>query len=425
MPRLPLPSLRLAALYLTLLGLSVAATGPLRAASAPATTPAVTATPETRPLADPSPPPTSASRTVALRWSVPEPRLVGGAVERPLLHRELPLTLSAGQVERVRAAGTLEPIQAELGQVYAAVEARTPRDIRFTRTRDTWVGEARTGWKVDRAASGTALLAALLSGAEESTLIVELTAPNRSVRWAAAQRLTFLGSGESDFTGSPEFRVHNIRVGAARVDGAWVPPGRTFSFNRLVGPIRAVTGFRPGYVVTGSTLRTEDGGGICQVSTTVFRAALRAGLPITERHAHSYQVAYYGDPGLDATVYAPAKDLRWRNDTGGPLLVQASWNLQEQRLSVSLFGRSDGRQVQVREAVVSAQRPAGEPSFVLDRSLPPGGAKRLDMPAAGLNTSVVRVVTWPDGRQRAARFESRYRPWGGVFAVAPGDEHLR
>ncbi|MFC3831376.1 MULTISPECIES: VanW family protein [Deinococcus] len=425
MPRLPLRSLRFAALSLTLLGLGVAATAPLRAASAPAATPAATAPPATPRPADPAPLPTPASRTVALRWSVPEPRLVGGAVERPLLHRELPLTLTATQVAQVRAAGTLEPIRAELGRVYAAVEGRTPRDLRFVRRGGRWVGEARTGWTVDRAASGAALLAALRGDAAASPLTVTLQAPARSVRWAAQEKLQHLGSGESGFAGSPDFRVHNIRVGAARVHGAWVAAGRGFSFNALIGPISAATGFRPGYVVTGNTLSTEDGGGLCQVSTTVFRAAFRAGLPITERHAHSYQVAYYGDPGLDAAVYAPAKDLRWRNDTGGPVLVQAAWDVKKEALTVSLFGRADGRTVSIGKAVVTRRRPAPEPSFVVDRELEAGGARRIDMPAAGLRAAVTRTVTVPGGPTRRDTVTSTYRAWGGVFAVAPGDERLR
>ncbi|WP_309570959.1 VanW family protein [Deinococcus sp.] len=367
----------------------------------------------------------TAGRMVALRWTVPEPRLIRGKVERPLLNREARLTLNAAQTERVKRDGSLDSVQADLDRVYAQVEARTPRDIRFLSAGGSWIGEARTGWAVDRAASAKAVLAALKDGAASIPLSITLIAPARSVRWAAARSLQHLGSGDSEFTGSPDFRVHNIRVGAARVHGAWIEPGATFSFNALVGPISAATGFQPGYVVTGDTLSTEDGGGICQVSTTVFRAALRAGLPITERHAHSYQVAYYGDPGLDATVYAPAKDLRWRNDTAAPVLVQAAWTVDSERLTVSVFGRSDGRRVQIAEPVITQRQPAPDPTFVADRTLEKGGARRIDMPAAGLRARVKRTVTFPDGRQRTDTVDSRYRAWGGVFAVPPGDDRLR
>jgi vancomycin resistance protein YoaR len=362
---------------------------------------------------------------VNLRWSVPEPRLIGTRVERPLLHQSAPLTLSAAQVARIRQEGSLQAVRAALNAVYARIEAREPRDIRFARVGRTWVGEARTGWKVDRAASETALLAALRDASPNSTLSVTLQAPARSVRWAAAKGLTHLASGESLFTGSPTFRVHNIRVGASRMQGLWIAPGETFSFNRAVGPISAATGFQPGYVVSGNTLATEDGGGICQVSTTVFRAALRAGLPITERHAHSYLVGYYGEPGLDATVYAPAKDLRWTNDTAAPLLVQADWDLRAERLTVSVFGQDDGRTVQIAEPVITGRQTATEPSFVLDRTLPAGGARRIDMPATGMKAVVTRTVVSGDGQNTTDAFSSRYRPWGGVFAVAAGDPRLR
>lgn len=382
--------------------------------------------PATPSVAAPKPtPPAPVSRTVALRWSVPEPRLVQGKVTRPLLHREARLTLSPAQLEQVQESGSLAGLRPELDRVYAQIEARTPGDVRFIRAGAQWVGEARTGWTVNRAASEKALLRALESGAQAAALSVTLTAPERSVRWAAARELTHLGTGESSFTGSPDFRVYNIRTGAARVDGAWVATGRTFSFNALIGSISAATGFRPGYVVTGNTLSTEDGGGICQVSTTVFRAAFRAGLPITERHAHSYQVAYYGDPGLDAAVYAPSKDLRWRNDTGGPVLVQVAWDLKAQELTVSIFGAADGRRVQIAAPVISERRNAPEPSFMVDRALKGGEARRVDMPAPGLRARVTRTVTYADGERRVEQLDSRYRAWGGVFAVAPGDDRLR
>ncbi len=427
---------------LTLLGALLTACGPrgpgaaesvpsgtatlVGATAAPAPAPPVAASPAPSPA---SPTPEAARpevlRTVELRWSVPEPRLIGTRVERPLLHRSAALTLNAAQVTRIVQEGSLQTIRASLNAVYAGIEAREPRDIRFARAGKTWVGEARTGWKVERAASEAALLAALRNGDSRSTLSVALQAPARSVRWAAEKGLTHLATGESLFTGSPTFRVHNIRVGASRVQGLWIAPGETFSFNRAVGPISAATGFQPGYVVSGNTLATEDGGGICQVSTTVFRAALRAGLPITERHAHSYLVGYYGEPGLDATVYAPAKDLRWTNDTAAPLLVQADWDLKAERLTVSVFGHDDGRTVRLDEPVITGRQTATEPSFVLDRTLPAGGARRIDMPATGMKAVITRTVVSGNGRNTTDAFSSRYRPWGGVFAVAAGDPRLR
>ncbi|WP_226991445.1 VanW family protein [Deinococcus gobiensis] len=365
------------------------------------------------------------AQTFTLSLSVPEPVLVGGRAERPTVTRRYVLTLTPEQRAALRAGGSLAPLRVDLDRIYREVEARTPQDLRFVQEGDRWVGRAQTGWKVDRAATEAALRRAVGAGAGGSALNVALQAPERSVRWGQAQGLTHLAGGESSFAGSPAFRVQNIRVGASRVHGTWVAAGRSFSFNRAVGRIRAANGFVPGYVITGGTLSKEDGGGICQVSTTVFRAAYAAGLPITERHAHSYQVAYYGDPGMDAAVYAPSKDLRWRNDTGGPLLVQASWDVKAERLRVDLFGRSDGRQVKVAAPKISGSRLAPDPTFVADPALAAGETRRLDMPAPGARVAVVRQVRLKGGVVREDVTRSSYRPWGGVFVVAPGDQRLR
>ncbi len=397
---------------------------PVLAAVTPSSPSAPTPTPV--PSAPPAPAPEpERPQTVELRWTVPEPRLVDGEVQRPLLNLSASLSLRPEQITQIRESGSLEAIRPALDRVYAGIEARQPRDLRFRQVGADWIGEARTGWKVQRQASEAALLEAIREGRARSVLNVALEAPARSVRWAAGKGLGHLASGQSSFAGSPDFRVHNIRTGAQRVQGAWVAPGGTFSFNALIGPINAATGFQPGYVVTGNTLSTEDGGGICQVSTTVFRAAFNAGLPITERHEHSYLVGYYEDPGLDAAVYAPSKDLRWRNDTAAPLLVQAAWDLKAETLTVSIFGADDGRQVRLSEPTISARRPAPDPTFMVDRALEKGAARRVDMPAAGMKAVVTRTVTFADGTRTEEEFVSRYKAWGGVFAVAPGDERLR
>lgn len=357
---------------------------------------------------------------VQVRWSVPEPRLVQGQVQRVTDHHARTVTLPDDLPGRPAAARTAELRRA--GAELARAVNRAPQDIRFRLESGRWVGAARTGWTVTPAAAQAALTAALTSGGR-AALPVQLTAPTRSVRWAAGQQLTHLGGGQSSFAGSPDFRVHNIRVGADRLHGTWTAPGGTLDFNALTGPVSATRGFRPGYVLAGGTLRLEDGGGICQVSTTLFRAALRAGLPIPERHAHSVQVAYYGQPGLDAAVYAGSKNLRVRNDTAGPLLVQFRWT-SGQTLHADLFGRPDGRTVRVEGGPLKRLQVPPGPAFVRATDLAPGETRRIDMPATGGVTEVKRTVTFPSGTVRTDRFRSAYRPWGGVIAVPPQDPRL-
>ncbi|WP_245557745.1 VanW family protein [Deinococcus apachensis] len=388
-------------------------------AAAPGTVPRSTPVPRVTPA------PEQAPLRLQLRLSAPEPVLVGGRVERPLTERRFTVQIPAQEVARLRTSGDLSPLRVALARVYAQVEARGARDVRFFREGGRWIARAQTGWKVDRERTEARLREALGRGESGSALVLRLQAPARSVRWAQEQGLTHLASGSSTFTGSPGFRVQNIRVGAGKLHGTWVAPGAEFNFNARVGRINAAGGFVRGYVITGRTLSLEDGGGLCQVSTTIFRAAHAAGLPITERHAHSYQVAYYGAPGLDAAVYAPNKNLRWRNDTAGPLLVQASWDLKRQELRVDLFGRPDSRKVWVAAPRQADVRPPPPPAFVADAGQRPGEARRLDMPAPGSRVTVTRQVRYADGRVVRDETRSVYRPWGGLFAVSPQDGRVR
>ncbi|MFC4456692.1 VanW family protein [Deinococcus sonorensis] len=354
----------------------------------------------------------------------PEPTLHEGRIEQTKLRRTLDLTLPATELAAWRSSGTAIP--AALRSLYRQLETRTPQDARFFPDAEGgWTARAQTGWTVNRAVTGARVRQALQDGGREVQVALRFTPPTRTVqRLLAAGVRGHIGSGRSAFTGSPAFRVQNIRVGSALLSGQLLQPGEVFDFNRALGPIQAGRGFVPGYVITGGTLSLEDGGGICQVSTTLFRAAYTAGLPIVERHAHSHQVAYYDPPGFEATVYAPTLNFRFRNDTAGALLVQASWNLKAQTLQFDLFG-VQRRVVSVSAPRVSGVIPASPPGFLADPRVAPGQAVRVDMPAQGATVRIERRITLPDGRVRHDQLLSRYRPWGGVFAVPPGDPRLK
>lgn len=153
-----------------------------------------------------------------------------------------------------------------------------------------------------------------------------------------------LAVGESNFKGSPKNRIHNIKVGLTKFKGIIIKPKEEFSFNKFLGPVEEEEGFLPELVIKSDGTTPELGGGLCQVSSTVFRAAMNAGLPITRRKNHSYAVQYYAPQGTDATIYPGAIDLKFINDTPGSLLVWP-YIKNTYTLVYEFYGTKDARQI--------------------------------------------------------------------------------
>ncbi|MCR4324682.1 MAG: VanW family protein [Candidatus Curtissbacteria bacterium] len=233
-----------------------------------------------------------------------------------------------------------------------------------------------------------------------------------------------VGRGVSYYSGSIANRIYNLSLGASRASGTIVKPGESFSFNKAVGEVSGATGYKPAYVISGGRTVLDDGGGICQVSTTIFRAALNSGLPITARTAHAYRVGYYEQrgfkPGLDATVWSPAVDLIFKNDTKHHILVQAIVDPSNARLQVDIYGTSDGRTVELGEPVVTNIRPAPEPKYQDDPSLLKGTVKQVDFAAPGANSVFTRKVFRGGETITDESFKSNYRPWQAVYLVGTG-----
>lgn len=152
-----------------------------------------------------------------------------------------------------------------------------------------------------------------------------------------------LATGTSNFAGSSQNRRHNIAVGVDKIDGILLAPNEEYSFTGHLGEVSAATGYVPELVIKPGILIKEYGGGICQVSTTVFRGAMNAGLNITERVAHGFPIDYYRPFGTDATIYIPSPDLKFINDTENYILIQGE--IEGNILNIQLYGTSDNRQV--------------------------------------------------------------------------------
>ncbi|QQS39045.1 VanW family protein [Candidatus Woesebacteria bacterium] len=232
-----------------------------------------------------------------------------------------------------------------------------------------------------------------------------------------------IGLGESSFTGSISSRIHNIGVAAKNFNGVLVAPGDTLSFNAILGDVSTLTGYLQAYVIKDGKTVLGDGGGVCQVSTTLFRAALNAGLPIVERRSHSYRVSYYEQnsaPGLDATVYAPTTDLKIQNDTPSHILIQTLFDPKLATLDVEIYGTSDGRIVSLTKPIITSQSPPPEDFFQDDPGLPIGTVKQIDWAAWGAKVQFNYKVTRNGEVLQEKTFFSNYRPWQAKFLRGTG-----
>ncbi|MEI6267211.1 MAG: VanW family protein [bacterium] len=163
------------------------------------------------------------------------------------------------------------------------------------------------------------------AAANDHVVKLEIAKVNPDIREDNLAELGIVGllaEGWSDWAGSPVNRIHNIKTGASKFDGLMIKPDEDFSFNKALGAVDASTGYLPELVILADKTVPEFGGGLCQVSSTAYRAALNSGLPILERHAHAYPVSYYKPYGVDATIYLPSPDMRFTNDTGKYIYVQ-------------------------------------------------------------------------------------------------------
>ncbi len=230
-----------------------------------------------------------------------------------------------------------------------------------------------------------------------------------------------IGVGHSEFAGSIPSRVHNIELSARKMHGVLVPPGNIISYNKLMGDISQATGWQPAYIIKNGRTVLGDGGGVCQGSTTLFRAALNAGLPIIERQPHAYRVQYYEQggfkPGLDATVYAPSVDLKIKNDTPSHILIQATVDKSRSTLTIELYGTKDGRKAEILNHQILSQTPPPLPLYQEDPMLPRGVTKQVDWAAWGARTVFTYRVTRGDDILQNKEFVSVYRPWRAIYLV--------
>jgi vancomycin resistance protein YoaR len=199
-------------------------------------------------------------------------------------------------------------------------------------------------------ASTKSILDNLEKGESTAELSVETVEPGPLADTSKLGIKELIGHGVSHFNSSPHNRRVNIAVGVEKMKGVIIPKGGEFSFNKYLGPVEADQGFLPELVIKAEGTIPELGGGLCQVSSTTFRAAMDAGLPITERRNHAYAVSYYAPQGTDATIYPGVVDLKFVNDTPGSILIWP-YMPDANTLVFDFYGTKDDRQVSIGTAV--------------------------------------------------------------------------
>lgn len=224
-----------------------------------------------------------------------------------------------------------------------------------------------------------------------------------------------LGTGESSFAGSPTNRRKNIKNGASKLHGLLVKPGEEFSLIKALLPVDAANGYFPELVIKGNKTLPEYGGGLCQVGTTMFRAALASGMPILERQNHSYSVTYYlenGLPGVDATIYDPKPDFRFKNDTENYILIQA--RIIGDKLYFDFWGTKDGRVANRTKPKTWGLKPPPPTKIIETTDLKPGEKRCTESSHNGISASFNYIVVYGDGKTATTTFTSVYRPWQAV-----------
>lgn len=216
--------------------------------------------------------------------------------------------------------------------------------------------------------------------------------------------------GHTTYYGSPANRIHNINVGVKQFSGVILPKQENFSFNTTLGEVDESTGYLPELVIKGAETIPEFGGGLCQVSTTFYRAALFSGLEIVDRAPHSYAVSYYSQVmghGLDATIYPPFRDLVVKNTTEGDILMQAYTDGAQAYFR--FFGTDPELEVEFDGPYISNHRSVGTPQVVIDETLAPGTKKQVAEAHAGFDALWYRIIKDKDGNITKEPIESRYR----------------
>lgn len=241
--------------------------------------------------------------------------------------------------------------------------------------------------------------------APKKAAVAETAATTTPVDLVAGKDL--LGKAEISFAGGTKARGENIALGISHINGTVVQPGEVFSFTKVLGPVTEEGGYAEAKVFLNGEVATDIGGGLCQVSTTLFRSVLAAGLPVTERHNHTFTVSYY-DVGLDATYADPGPDLKFKNDMATPVIIKGE--VKDQSAVFEIYGTSDGRVASTTEPEITNIVDVPPPVQVATTTKITKQPDCVNTPQIGYTAKLIYGVEYPDGTWKGTDFTSVYKP---------------
>lgn len=274
------------------------------------------------------------------------------------------------------------------------------------------------------------------AGKHNIELVFDLTPPEITDETTAEELgITEAVSVQSSyFFGSSSARMHNIQTASANFHGLFIAPGETFSMADVLGDVSLDTGYREALIIFGDRTIQGVGGGVCQVSTTLFRTVFFGGFPIVERYPHAYRVYYYelnsgggvnrNLAGLDATVYVPLVDFKFTNDTQYWILMETYVNISARRLTWKFYSTSDGREVAWETSGLQNIVEPPEPLYQENPDLDRGEIEQVDWAVEGADVTVTRDV-YRDGELILHDvFRTHYEPWRAVYEYGPGTKDI-
>lgn len=283
--------------------------------------------------------------------------------------------------------GTLqEKIASEIDREPGLVViARTSTGVLFE-------GVGMLGRRVDLDTAVDLTIAALEGGVSDIILPVEeiqpaMTVDSKLKKMGIKEVVTV---GESDYSGSPLARKHNIGVGLGRFNGHLIEQGEEFSFNEVLGPVNRETGYKQELVILGEKTLPDYGGGLCQVSTTAYRGVWEYGFPISKRRNHSFAVRYYSPQGTDATIYPPYTDMRFVNDSPGAILIQT--HQEDDKAYYIYYGTKDDRVSEIVGPYTWDYQDPPEDKTEYTTEISPGTTRKVGGRVEGMRAVWYRIV---------------------------------